>query len=57
MALKRNYPDMTREQVAELLDLSMMRDCMNAVMSVSGMVPKEAAATTGEPTGDSTLTS
>lgn len=36
-ALRRNYPDMLREEVAGLLDLRNMRDVLNAVMSASGM--------------------
>ncbi len=36
-ALRRNYPEMTREQVAGLLDLSNMFDVMAAVMDVSGV--------------------
>jgi hypothetical protein len=36
-ALKRNYPEMTRDAVAELIDLSMMADVMGAVMDVSGI--------------------
>ena len=51
MALKRNYPDMTREAVAELLDLDTMQECMKAVMKVSGF---EARTASGEPLGVST---
>ena len=36
-ALKRNYPDMTREGVADLLDFSNMQRALSAVMSASGM--------------------
>ncbi|VVN71660.1 hypothetical protein PS914_02340 [Pseudomonas fluorescens] len=36
-ALRRNYPDMSREEVAGLLDLRKMREVLNAVMSASGM--------------------
>lgn len=37
-AMKRNYPEMTREDVADLVDLSNMQDVFQAVMNVSGMV-------------------
>ncbi len=46
-ALNRNYPDMTREQVAELVDVSNMQEVMFAVMNVSGLV-KKAGDTSGE---------
>lgn len=36
-ALRRNYPDIDRTEVAGLLDLRNMRDALNAVMSASGM--------------------
>ena len=48
LALKRNYPEMTRDQVAELIDLSTMQACMAAVMKVSGF--GEASAS-GEASG------
>lgn len=41
MALNRNYPEITKEQVAEMVDLSNMNAVMLAVMSVSGMVNKD----------------
>lgn len=48
--LKRNYPDITREDVAELIDLENMMEVMEAVMDVSGMKrkAKEATAQQGE---------
>jgi hypothetical protein len=36
-ALLRNYPDITRAEVAGLLDLRNMRDALNAVMNASGL--------------------
>lgn len=36
-ALRRNYPDMERVEVASLLDLQNMRAALDAVMSASGM--------------------
>lgn len=48
-ALARNYPDMTRDAVADMVDLSNMAALMNAVMGVSGLVERndtgEAVAT------------
>lgn len=42
MALHRNYPDVTREQVAnDLLDLGNMQEVMGLVMDVSGLKRKE----------------
>jgi len=40
-SLKRNYPEMTRDSVAELVDISNMQDVMYAVMNVSGLVKKD----------------
>ncbi|HFC8542720.1 TPA: hypothetical protein ACFP4Q_000834 [Neisseria weaveri] len=47
-ALKRNYPDMTREEVADLIDLSNMQDVFRAVMNVSGMVQAQGGEASGE---------
>lgn len=46
-ALNRNYPEMTRDQVAELVDISNMQEVMFAVMNVSGLV-KKAGDESGE---------
>jgi hypothetical protein len=40
MALVRNYPEITREQVAEMVDLGTMQEIMEAVMDVSGLKRK-----------------
>lgn len=40
-ALKRNYPDLTREDVANLIDVGNMADVFEAVMDVSGIKRKE----------------
>ena len=54
-ALKRNYPDITREQVGEMLDLENMQSVMEAVMDVSGMKRKaHEAANAGEGAGEPT---
>ena len=49
-ALRRNYPDMTREQVAELIDLANFIDVFDCVMDVGGLRRKEIEA--GEITGN-----
>lgn len=58
-ALKRNYPDMTRDKVAnELLDLGNMLEVMNAIMDVSGIRRQKAEAgkaPAGESTGSSSI--
>lgn len=48
-ALRRNYPDMTRIDVAEAIGLENMLEVMEAVMDVSGM--KRKAAETLPPQG------
>lgn len=50
-ALKRNYPDITRDSLVEIMDVSNMEDIFSAVMDVSGLKRKaidagEAEATT-----------
>lgn len=49
-ALRRNYPDITREQVGDLLDVENMGDVFAAVMDVSGM--KRKALEAGEIPGN-----
>jgi hypothetical protein len=36
-ALKRNYPEITRDEVAELVDLGNMSDVLVAVLDVAGL--------------------
>lgn len=50
-AIGRNYPDVTTDELAELLDVGNIQDVMEAVMDVSGLKRKaqEASATTGDP--------
>lgn len=50
-ALTRNYPDMTRDEVIDLLDVGNMADVMEAIMDVSGLKRKrlEAEETNGNP--------
>lgn len=45
-ALKRNYPELTRAEVAELVDMGNMQEVMEAVMNVSGL--REKAGGSGE---------
>ncbi len=40
-ALTRNYPDITREQVEDLIDLRNVHSIMPAVMAQSGLVKRE----------------
>lgn len=42
-ALNRNYPDLTRDDVAELIDLGNMKEVMEAVMGVSGLIAQGEA--------------
>lgn len=44
-ALRRNYPDITREQVADMLDVANMAEVMEAVMDVSGLKRQAQEAT------------
>lgn len=50
-ALSRNYADISRDLVADSVDMRNMRDMMDAVMGVSGLVEKtesgEAVAAVG----------
>lgn len=43
-ALKRNYPDTTREQVADMVDLGNMAEVMQAVMDSAGIRRKALEA-------------
>lgn len=43
-ALKRNYPDLTREALADQIDVANMADVFEAVMDVSGLKRKEKEA-------------
>lgn len=47
-ALKRNYPDMTRDAVAAIVDMGNMAEVMEAVMDVSGLKRKAKEAEQGE---------
>jgi len=42
-ALQRNYPDLTADRVADLIDLGNIQEVFMAVMSVSGLVPQGEA--------------
>lgn len=46
-ALGRNYPDMTREEVADLIDLENMQEAMACAMDVSGLKRKALEAAEG----------
>lgn len=50
LALKRNYPDITMEQVADEIDVGNMDEIFKAIMDVSGLRRKAAeGAAAGEP--------
>lgn len=46
-ALRRNYPDMTREEVSGLLDLQNMQEVMACVFDVGGVKRKALETSTG----------
>jgi hypothetical protein len=39
MAIRRNYPDVTDWQLAELLDMTTVVLCLKAIQNASGMTP------------------
>lgn len=43
-ALKRNYPDITRDKVADFIDVANMADVFEALMDVSGLKRKAQEA-------------
>ena len=47
-ALRRNYPELTREQVADMIDVGNMVEAFEAVMDVSGTRRKAAEAAAAE---------
>jgi len=48
-ALHRNYPEMSRNDVADLVDLGNMYEVFQSVMDVSGMLRKQQEANEGKP--------
>lgn len=50
LALQRNYPNITRDEVAELVDLENMLEVISMVMDVAG-VRRKAKAAEGNPAG------
>lgn len=55
IALRRNYPELTRDQVGELIDLGNMVEVFEAAMDVSGVLRKALEdAAQGESTGAQT---
>ncbi|MFH1816650.1 MAG: hypothetical protein ABIK08_04090 [Pseudomonadota bacterium] len=46
-ALGRNYPDMTRDEVANLVDLENMQEAMTCAMDVAGLKRKALEAEKG----------
>ena len=47
-ALGRNYPDMTRAEIADLIDLENMQEAMQCAMDVSGLKRKAFEAEKGD---------
>lgn len=47
-ALLRNYPELSKDEVSEMIDLGNMMEVMEAVMDVSGL-KRKAAEAMGEP--------
>lgn len=43
-ALRRNYPDMTREDLGRIVDVSNFMDLFNSVMDIAGLRRKAADA-------------
>lgn len=43
-ALKRNYPDLTRDELAEQIDVENVQRVIEAVMQISNLVPKAGEA-------------
>jgi len=43
-AVVRNYPDITKENIEEMITLANIRPIINAVMGISGFVPGGAGA-------------
>lgn len=50
-ALKRNYPDITREEVANAIDVGNMAEVFEAIMDVSGLKRKERQNQAGKQLG------
>lgn len=53
-ALVRNYPDMTRDEVADLVDLDNMHEVFNIVMNVSKLASQAGASVQGKQKARST---
>jgi hypothetical protein len=51
-SLKRNYPDITREQVRELIDVENMDKVFQACMDVSGLMRKSLEAAQADAEGE-----
>ena len=54
-SLRRNYPDITKEEIAEDVDVGNMQEIMEAIMDISGLKRKEQEGKDllGEPTATS----
>ena len=47
-ALLRNYPEISRDEVADMIDIANMEAVMSALMNVSGLEAKAGEAKAGE---------
>lgn len=45
LALSRNYPDMTKDQLEDILDMANIQDVMAAITGQSGLIKKNQIAT------------
>jgi hypothetical protein len=43
-AISRNYPAMTREQLADMIDLQNYQEVLGAVLNIAGFKPQEAGS-------------
>ena len=51
-AMKRNYPECTREEIAEGIGMEMMEEMLKALITTSGLVHRTEALDLGEPQAD-----
>lgn len=52
-SLQRNYPEITREAVGDLLDLGILPEVMQAILGASGLTRDAGGQEQGESTGGS----
>lgn len=47
-AFNRNYPDMTRDELLDMIDMNNMPEIIMIIMGQSGLIPKKEAIKEGE---------